>query len=463
MSHSGFLGPEGKCFSFDHRAEGYGRGEGVGSIVLKTLANAIRDGDTIRAVIRGTGVNQDGRTPGITLPSSTAQSKLIREVYSRAHIDPKVTMFVEAHGTGTAAGDPIEARGIADGFTSSEREAPLYIGALKANIGHLEGGAGIAGIIKSIMVLESGIIPPNVNFEKVNPKIPTTEWKIDFPTECIPWPTSGLRRASVNCFGFGGTNAHCVLDDAYHYLQEHGLSGNHATREVAPTKQEIGERLAALKGLYVERTEDFTNGTAELTNEDEVNGIHEIDEALATNGVTTNGEHANGENVNGEMANGALTNGTAARPEAPRVIFLSASDKEGMNRVAAGLKDYLASKRELPLQASERLLNDLAYTLSERRSRLRWKSYLLANSISELEDCLGDEKALSKPFNARNPPRLGFVFTGQGAQYHRMGQQLLVYPVFRKSLEEATEYMKTLGSPWSLMGKCSHSIIVLKY
>ncbi|EEP78083.1 hypothetical protein UREG_02932 [Uncinocarpus reesii 1704] len=430
MSHSGFLGPEGKCFSFDHRAEGYGRGEGVGTIVIKTLAKALEDGDTIRAVIRSTGVNQDGRTPGITLPSSTAQTNLIREVYKKAALDPNLTMFVEAHGTGTAAGDPIEARGIADGFTSAERDTTLYIGALKSNIGHLEGGAGIAGIIKSVMILESGIIPPNANFEKVNPKIPTKEWNIDFPTECIPWPRPGLRRASVNSFGFGGTNAHCVLDDAYHFLEENGLSGNHNTRQSAPTGQYICEHVSRLKRLYIETKEDIPNGTEKLTNGDATNGDYEIIEA--------------------PTPDEPLTNGTTTRGEVPRVFLLSAADKEGVGRVATELNKYL-SRQDLPLQDSEGLLDDLAYTLSEKRSRLRWKTCLLANSISELRDHLASENSLSKRINARNVPRLGFVFTGQGAQYHRMGQQLLVYPVFRKSIEEATEYMTSLGSPWLLM------------
>ncbi|WEW54612.1 hypothetical protein PRK78_000032 [Emydomyces testavorans] len=446
MSHSGFLGPEGKCFSFDHRAEGYGRGEGVGSIVIKTLANALKAGDTIRAVIRATGVNQDGRTPGITLPSSIAQTNLIREVYRKALLDPNVTMFVEAHGTGTAAGDPIEARGIVDGFASKEREIPLYIGALKSNIGHLEGGAGIAGIIKSIMILESGIIPPNVNFEKVNPKIPFDEWNIAFPTECVPWPKSGLRRASVNCFGFGGTNAHCVLDDAYHFLQETGLVGIHNTRQSVPTKEEISKRLAVLKGLYLDKSEKLLNGTGMSTNKDNVNGSQGVIDV-----VTTNGVGANGATVDDTLINGTAANGMRGRLASPRLFILSTSDQEGMNRAATELKAYLASRHDSALQSAEQLLGDLAYTLSERRSRLRWKNYLLADSISSLDRSLADEKALSKPTNARNPPRLAFVFTGQGAQYHRMGQQLLVYPVFQKSLEEATEYMNSLGSPWSLM------------
>lgn len=145
MGHHGFLSQEGKCFSFDHRADGYARGEGVGTVIVKRLSDAIRDGNTIRAVIRGCGVNQDGRTPGISLPSSAAQESLIRSVYETAGLDFQNTMMVEAHGTGTAAGDPIEARAIARAFSSRKTDIPLFIGAIKSGIGHLEGGAGIAG------------------------------------------------------------------------------------------------------------------------------------------------------------------------------------------------------------------------------------------------------------------------------------------------------------------------------
>lgn len=145
MSHHGFLSKEGKCFSFDHRADGYARGEGVGSVIVKRLSDAIKDGNTIRAVIRGCGVNQDGRTPGISLPSSAAQESLMRKVYAAAGLGFEDTHMVEAHGTGTAAGDPIEASAIARTFASRSREIPLFIGAVKSNVGHLEGGAGIAG------------------------------------------------------------------------------------------------------------------------------------------------------------------------------------------------------------------------------------------------------------------------------------------------------------------------------
>lgn len=145
MGHHGFLSPDGRCFSFDHKANGYGRGEGVGTIIVKRLSDALKDGDTIRAVIRGTGVNQDGRTAGISLPSSQAQESLMRSVYAEAGLTLNETHMVEAHGTGTAAGDPLEASAIARTFSSRRKDIPLYVGAIKSSIGHLEGGAGIAG------------------------------------------------------------------------------------------------------------------------------------------------------------------------------------------------------------------------------------------------------------------------------------------------------------------------------
>lgn len=179
MSNLGFLSPDGKCYSFDHRANGYSRGEGVGVVILKPLKKALEDGDTIRAVIRSTGVNQDGRTPGMTLPSKAAQEKLIRSVYDSAGLDLTTTGFVEAHGTGTPRGDPVEAAAIAAAWNDRKSETPLYIGAIKSNVGHLEGTSGVAGLIKAVQVLEKAIIPPNINFEKVNAKIFPEKWNIE--------------------------------------------------------------------------------------------------------------------------------------------------------------------------------------------------------------------------------------------------------------------------------------------
>ncbi|KAL8652640.1 MAG: hypothetical protein Q9210_002566 [Variospora velana] len=230
MSDMNFLSPDGISYAFDHRANGYSRGEGLGLVVIKPLSKAIADGNTIRAVIRATGSNQDGRTPGITQPDPGAQIALIRDTYRSAGLNPCLTRYFEAHGTGTALGDPIEARAINECFGRlRSRQDKLIVGALKPNIGHLEGASGIASLIKTILVLESGLIPRNIWLERVNPRIPLDEWNIMFPTQSMPWPSCGLRRASINSFGFGGSNAHVVVDDARHYLRNHCLSGIQTT------------------------------------------------------------------------------------------------------------------------------------------------------------------------------------------------------------------------------------------
>ena len=177
LTNMGFFSPDGKCFSFDHRANGYAKGEGAGFIVIKTFTDAVKDGDTIRAVIRATGANQDGKTPGLTQPSQKAQEENIRETYCRGGLALSVTKYFESHGTGTQIGDPIEAGAINAAFQRT-RDNPLYIGALKPNIGHLEAASSVAGLIKSVMILEKGLIPPNINFEEPNVNIPAERWHV---------------------------------------------------------------------------------------------------------------------------------------------------------------------------------------------------------------------------------------------------------------------------------------------
>lgn len=160
------LNPEGKCFTFDSRGSGYGRGEGVVTVIIKRLSDALQDGDTIHAVIRNTGSNQDGKTNGITLPNPDAQEALIRTVYQTAGLDPLKTLYMEAHGTGTVAGDSAEIQSIGNFFGDQRREHNLYVGSIKTNIGHLEASSGIAGLIKAVMVLKKQQIPPNLNFEE---------------------------------------------------------------------------------------------------------------------------------------------------------------------------------------------------------------------------------------------------------------------------------------------------------
>jgi acyl transferase domain-containing protein len=181
LSTLGFLSPDGRSYSFDARANGYAKGEGLGMVVLKRVSDAIRDGDTIRAVVRATAINQDGRTPGITQPSQKAQTDNILSAYRTAGLNLDETVYFEAHGTGTAVGDPIEAAGLHAAFRRS-RENPLYVGALKANIGHLEAAAGIAATIKAVLMLERGIIPPIAGLLQPNPNIPIEKWNLKVPS-----------------------------------------------------------------------------------------------------------------------------------------------------------------------------------------------------------------------------------------------------------------------------------------
>ncbi|KAJ5902692.1 hypothetical protein N7495_003220 [Penicillium taxi] len=191
---------------------GFARGEGAGVVLLKPLDAAIRDQDPIRAIIANTGVNQDGRTKGITLPNGEAQEDLIRQVYSNAQLNPDECGFAEMHGTGTKAGDPIEAKAV-HGALGNNRTArnPLYIGSVKSNVGHLEGASGMASLIKAAMMLDRGLLLPNADFKKPNPNIPLNEWHMKVITSTRPWPR-GKKYVSVSNYGFGGTNAHAVLE-----------------------------------------------------------------------------------------------------------------------------------------------------------------------------------------------------------------------------------------------------------
>ena len=167
------LSRDGKSYAFDSRANGYGRGEGFVVVILKAENAAMRDSDVIRATIRGSGCNHDGRTRGLHLPSAEAQAALIRETYARAGLDMKDTAYCEAHGTGTAAGDPLEAEALAATLGKArESISPLMIGSVKTNIGHLEGAAGLASVVKTVLALERGIIPPSVNFKTPTSRIP---------------------------------------------------------------------------------------------------------------------------------------------------------------------------------------------------------------------------------------------------------------------------------------------------
>ncbi|AFZ28189.1 polyketide synthase family protein [Cylindrospermum stagnale PCC 7417] len=213
LCKSRMLSPDGRCKTFAAGADGYARGEGCGIVVLKRLSDAQADGDNILALIRGTAHGQDGRTSGLTVPSGSSQQAVIRRAIANAGIKPNQISYIEAHGTGTSLGDPIEANALINVFR--KREEPLILGSAKTNIGHLEGAAGVAGLIKIVLSLQNELIPQHLHFKEPSPYIAWDEMPIKVATEQIPWPaTDKTRFAGVSSFGFTGINVHVVLSEA---------------------------------------------------------------------------------------------------------------------------------------------------------------------------------------------------------------------------------------------------------
>ncbi|MEV5205653.1 alpha/beta fold hydrolase [Streptomyces sp. NPDC053720] len=216
MSEAGMLSPDGRCKTFDKSADGYVRGEGCGVVVLKRLSAAQRDNDRILAVIRGSAVNHDGRSSGITVPNPWAQQKLITEALAGAGVAGSEIDYVEAHGTGTALGDPIEVRALSAVLgPGRDPDRPVVLGSVKTNVGHLEPAAGVVGLIKTVLCLRNEAIPPLMHLREVNPDIGLDELPVRLATELIPWPRgSRPRLAGVSSFGASGTNSHVVLEEA---------------------------------------------------------------------------------------------------------------------------------------------------------------------------------------------------------------------------------------------------------
>jgi acyl transferase domain-containing protein/NADPH:quinone reductase-like Zn-dependent oxidoreductase/NADP-dependent 3-hydroxy acid dehydrogenase YdfG/acyl carrier protein len=385
LSAMHMLSPEGISHTFDDRANGYGRGDGIGALIVKRLSDAIRDGDTIRAVIRGTGVNADGKTPSVTQPSSEAQADLIIQTYEDAGLDQSDTEYFECHGTGTPVGDPIELTAIANTIGAARRAAgrsPLPIGSIKPTVGHTEGCAGLAGIFKAILLMEKGILTPTYGVERVNPKLKLSEWHLTLPEQPTQWKTPGVRRISVNSFGFGGANAHAILDDASHYLRQRNLTGKHNT---------------------------ITNGS--ISHNDTLKTL-------------TN------ENISSE----------------PQRLFLfSGRDQPGAKRVYEGVNAWLRTTFEQK-QAPD-ILDNLAYTLGQRRTHLEHRTFAIASSLSELTD--GLSKGLPGAARAqRQGNNIIMVFTGQGAQWPAMGREMFSNPIFHQSIGVSNAYLKALGCRW---------------
>jgi acyl transferase domain-containing protein len=215
LSRARMLSPGGRCRTFDASADGYVRSEGCGLLILKRLSAAVTDGDRVLAVIRGSAINQDGRSGGLTVPNGPSQQELIREALRRAQVQPADVSYVEAHGTGTSLGDPIEAHALGAVFARGRDAAqPLLVGSVKTNLGHLEASAGIAGLIKTVLALQHQEIPPHLHFTTPSPHIDWDAIRVKVPTAPTPWTSASRRIAGVSSFGFSGTNAHVVLEQA---------------------------------------------------------------------------------------------------------------------------------------------------------------------------------------------------------------------------------------------------------
>ncbi|PHH90579.1 hypothetical protein CDD83_3266 [Cordyceps sp. RAO-2017] len=448
MCSLGVLSPDGQCFSFDERANGYGRGEGVGTVIIKSLRAARRDGDRVRAVVRATGSSQDGRTPGITLPSSIAQEALIRQVYESADIGMADTGYVEAHGTGTSVGDPLELAAIVSAF-GTNRDAELYVGSVKSVIGHLEGGAGIAGLISAVLAVEAGLIPPVTNLQVLNPQIQVNE-HIVFAKEARLWPPGEVRRASVNSFGFGGSNAHVVLEDLEGFLRKNiesikfTAAGDHEMSRAGLNGVE-----SYINGLPNEemKTDPVNTCPDEMTRDTETKhpGSSNTNRGIAKPGVNDSERHRKSEDSG--LRHGA--NPIEQLSSKKRILALSAFDEEGCRRNNGRLVEYLEkilSKGEETDRAQ--FLADFLYTMNEKRSSFDWRAYCVLDS---LESLLASLRQPTHPMRISNTPKiLRFIFTGQGANWPGMAQDLMVYSLFRKRIHEASDFFSGLGSTWNL-------------
>ncbi|KAF9872525.1 hypothetical protein CkaCkLH20_10022 [Colletotrichum karsti] len=356
------LSPDGLSRMWDADANGYARGDGVAAVVLKTLSQALRDGDRIEAIIRETGVNQDGATPGLTMPSASAQRALIHSVYKKAGLDPENPshwpQYIEAHGTGTPAGDPVEAEALSSAFFGAGKEAkdgPIYTGSIKTVLGHTEGTAGIAALLKGVKAMQNSTVPPNLLFNRLNPAVAPFYGNIQIATQPLPWPTVAPgqpKRVSLNNFGFGGTNAHAILES------------------------------------YVPPGSNGSNDTS-----------------------------------------AALT-----------PFVFSAASEESLRANLSAYVSYIDSHPETNVR-------DLAYTLRERRSILPYRVSFSATSLEDLgskirarldngsSDVLGVRTWAATSKNKLSSKVMG-VFTGQGAQYARMGAELIESSPFARGIIE---------------------------
>ncbi|MDE2883052.1 MAG: SDR family NAD(P)-dependent oxidoreductase, partial [Acidobacteriota bacterium] len=385
FQEAGMLAPDGRCKTFDAAADGFGRGEGCGMLVLKRLADAEREGDRILGVLLGSALNQDGASAGLTVPNGLAQEQVIREALRRAGVPPASVDYLEAHGTGTSLGDPIEAQAAGAVYGEGrEPGRPLLIGSVKTNIGHLEAAAGVAGVIKVLLALRAGVIPKHLHCETPSPRIAWDSLPLAVTTEETPWPeiTDRPRRAAVSSFALSGTNAHVVLEQ---YPSQQGPSVLIAAQPGAPAPGvESGRAPPA--------------GAAPLTE----------------------------------------------RPR--RVLPLSARSGKALGELAARYREWLP--RESGKKAVERLA-DAAWTAGVGRSHFPVRAGLAFGGANELsEQLLALENRAESIAATPAGGGVAFLYTGQGSQWAGMGRDLYgTEPLFREILDRCeAAFMEERGT-----------------
>ncbi|KAI0202851.1 polyketide synthase dehydratase-domain-containing protein [Astrocystis sublimbata] len=416
MDKLGALSPTSRCHTFDACADGYARGEGYAALYLKKSSLAILDANPIRAMIRGTAVNANGRTGGITRPSVDGQEDVIRRTYQNAGRLPFAdTAFFECHGTGTQAGDPLEVEAIGNVFASSRSDTPddrLLIGSIKPSLGHTEGASAIASIMKVVLSLEAGRIPPTFGVTTLNPKIDFAAAKVEVVRDSVrPWPQCKLRRASVNSFGFGGANGHCLIDHVNVVLPDYVKPG--------------------------------------ITNRSKLANSHR-----------TNGSSADHNNQPSVLMHSPITHSQKK---------LSTADAMTRDLVLLPFSAHNTTSLALNIKALSEVLGqwslaDVAYTLSYRRSKLQHRSYRIVDRHDPTLGLAVECPVFTSPIDIAT---VAYVFTGQGAQWHAMGAQILEYAVFRTAIEHLDFVLAQLPNPlpWHIAhiisGACDENIIHL--
>ncbi|WFB10697.1 type I polyketide synthase [Streptomyces sp. LX-29] len=386
FARMGMLSPTGRCHSFDAAADGFVRGEGCGIVVLKRLGEALRDDDRVLAVVRGTAVNQDGASDGLAAPSAAAQQALYEEALARAGVDPGEVGMVEAHGTGTPLGDPTEFAGLTAVYGQGRDRCALT--SVKTNLGHLEPAAGVTGLIKAILCLGNGLIPPNLHFTRWNPALSPERTRFFVPTALTPWPTPAEPRlAAVSSFGFSGTNAHAVLAQA-------PPARRPLPRAVRPDRPDSADRHDRAD------RNDSSDGPDRPDHHDRP-------------------DHRE----------------AAPRPE---VFLVPAGSPDALPTAARRLADWLED------DGAEAPLRDVAHTLALRRCPGRGRLGVVAATrgelVAELRGFAAGQAGPRTVSGGVGPDvvrRPVWVFSGHGSQWPGMGRALLAEePAFAEALTE---------------------------